>query len=153
MVYEEDTKKSGKSIRQFLVDTNLFIAAIKNPKKETASLRLLMELTEDGSIMLIGNEFLIMEMEKYAQVFESKRGKEILRKLIYKTEVIDVDEKFLRLCKSFFPENQLIDIYHAATCLQKGAVLIMNDRYFDRIRNEKIIDVWSISKAIEEFGI
>ena len=146
-------KKSGKSIRQFLVDTNLFIAAIKNPKKETASLRLLMELTNDGSIMLIGNEFLIMEMEKYAQVFESKRGKEILRKLIDKTEVIDVDEKFLRLCKSFFPENQLIDIYHAATCLQKGAVLITNDRHFDRIRNEKIIDVWSISKAIEEFGI
>ena len=103
--------------------------------------------------MLIGNEFLIMEMEKYAQIFESKRGKEILRKLIDKTEVIDVDEKFLRLCKSFFPENQLIDIYHATTCLQKGAVLITNDRHFDRIRNEKIIEVWSINKAIEEFGI
>jgi predicted nucleic acid-binding protein len=146
-------KKSGKSIRRFLVDTNLFIAAIKNPKRETASLRLLMELIDNATIVLIGNEFLIMEMEKYAQVFESKRGKEILRKLIDKTEVMDVDEKFLRLCKSYFTENQLIDIYHAATCLQEGAVLITNDRHFDRIRNEKIIEVWSINKAIEEFGI
>jgi len=134
-----------------LVDTNLFIAAIKNPKKETASLRLLLELIYDASIVLIGNEFLIMEMEKYAQVFESKRGKEILQKLIDKTEVLDVDEKFLRLCKSYFPEDELIDIYHAATCLQEGAVLITNDRHFDKINDEKIIEVWSISKAIEEF--
>ena len=37
-------KKSRKNIRQFLVDTNLFIAAVKNPKKETKSLRLLSEL-------------------------------------------------------------------------------------------------------------
>ena len=78
-------KRLGKSIRRFLVDTNLFIAAIKNPKRETASLRLLMELTDDTTVVLIGNEFLIMEMEKYAQVFESKRGKEILLRLIDKT--------------------------------------------------------------------
>jgi len=112
-----------------------------------------MELTDNATIVLIGNEFLTMEMEKYAQVFESKRGKEILRKLIDKTEAMDVDEKFLRLCKSYFTENQLIDIYHAATCLQEGAILITNDRHFNRIRNENIIEVWSISKAIGEFGI
>ncbi len=145
-------KRSGKSIRRFLADTNLFIGAIKNPKRETASLRLLMELTDDTNIVLVGNEFLIMEMEKYAEVFKSKRGKEILRKLIDKTDVVDVDEKFLRLCKSYFPEDQLIDIYHAAACLQEGAVLITNDRHFDRINAEKIIEVWSISKAIKEFG-
>lgn len=136
-----------------MVDTYLFIAAIKNPKKETASLRLLLEVVDNTSIALIGNEFLIMEMEKYAQVFESKRGKEILEKLIGKTEVVDVDEKFLRLCKSYFPEDELIDIYHAATCLQEGAVLITNDRHFDKINDEKIIEVWSISKAIEELEI
>jgi predicted nucleic acid-binding protein len=146
-------KKSGKSIRRFLVDTNLFIAAIKNPKKETTSLRLLLELIDDTTTVLIGNEFLIMEMEKYSQVFESIRGKEILQKLIDKTEVVDIDEKFLHLCKAYFPEDELIDIYHAATCLQEGAILITNDRHFDRINDEKIIEVWSISKAIEEFGI
>ena len=146
-------KKSGRNIRQFLVDTNLFIAAIKNPIKETASLRLLIELVDSTSIVLLGNEFLIMEMEKYARVFESKRGKEILQKLIDKTEVVDVDEKVLRLCKSYFPEEELIDLYHAATCLQEGAVLITNDRHFDKINDEKIIEVWSISKAIKEFKI
>ncbi len=146
-------KKSGRSIRPFLVDTNLFIAAIKNPKKETASLRLLLELIDDTTVMLIGNEFLIMEMEKYAQVFESKRGKEILQKLINKTEVIEIDEKFLRLCKLYFPEEEFKDIYHAATCLQTGAVMVTNDKHFDKINDEKIIEVWSISKAIEEFEI
>lgn len=132
-------KKLGKSIRLFLVDTNLFIAATKNPKKETTSLRLLLYLIDDTAIALIGNEFLIMEMEKYAKVFESIRGKEILRKLIDKTEVVDVDEKYLRLCKSYFPEDELIDIYHAATCLQTDAILITNDRHFDKINDEKII--------------
>lgn len=146
-------KKSRKNIRRFLVDTNLFIAAIKNPKKETASLRLLFELIDNININIIGNEFLIMELKKYTQVFESKRGKEILQKLMDKTEVVDVDEKFLRHCKSYIPEDELIDIYHAATCLQTGAVLITNDKHFDKIRDEKIIEVWSISKAIEEFEI
>ena len=136
-----------------MVDTNLFVAAIKNPRKETTSLRLLLHLINDTAIALIGNEFLIMEMEKYAKVFESIRGKEILRKLIDKTEVVDVDEKYLRLCKSYFPEDELIDIYHAATCLQTDAILITNDRHFDKINDEKIIEVWNISKAIKEFGI
>jgi len=136
-----------------LVDTNLFIASIKNPKKETTSLKLLLELIDDATIVLIGNEFLIMEMEKYAHVFKSERGKEILQKLMDKTEVMDVDEKFLRICKSYFPEDELIDIYHAATCLQEGAILITNDRHFDKINKEKIIEVWSISKTIEEFEI
>jgi predicted nucleic acid-binding protein len=79
---------------------------------------------------------------------KKKSGKSIHRFLV---EVVDVDEKFLRLCKSYFPEDELIDIYHAATCLQEGAVLITNDRHFDKINYEKIIEVWSISKAIEEF--
>ena len=146
-------KKSGKSIRQFLIDTNLFIASIKNPKKETTSLKLLLELINDANTVLIGNEFLIMEMDKYSKIFESKRGKEILQKLIDKTEVLDIDEKFLRLCKPYFPEDELIDTYHAATCLQEGAIIISNDRHFDKINDEKIIEVWSISKAIEEFKI
>jgi len=136
-----------------LVDTNLFIASIKNPKRETTSLKLLLELIDNVNIMLIGNEFLIIEMEKYAQVFESERGKEILQKLVDKTEVVNVDEKFLRLCKSYFPEEEVIDIYHASTCLQEGAVLITNDRHFHKINDEKVIEVWSISKAINEFEI
>ena len=80
-------------------------------------------------------------------------GNEILQRLINNTKLIDVNGKFLRLCKSYFPEDELIDIYHAATCLQESAVLITNDRHFDKIHNEKIIEAWSISRAIKEFGI
>jgi predicted nucleic acid-binding protein len=112
-----------------------------------------LELIEDAAIELIGNEFLIMEMEKYSHIFESERRKEILQKLIDKTKVIDVNERFLRICKSYFPKDELIDVYHAATCLQKRAILITNDRHFNKINDEKIIEVWSISKAIDEFGI
>ncbi len=110
-------------------------------------------MIEDATIKLIGNEFLIMEMQKYSQVFESERGKEILQKLMDKTKVIDVNERFLRTCKSYFPKDELIDVYHAATCLQERAILITNDRHFNKIDDEKLIEVWSISKAIDEFGI
>ena len=78
---------------------------------------------------------------------------EILKKLVDKTEVVDVNEKFLRICKPYFPEEEVIDIYHAATCLKTGAVIITNDRHFDKINDERIIEVWSISKAIKELGI
>lgn len=65
-------KKSKQNIRRFLVDTNLFIAAIKNPNRETTSLKLLLDLIDNKNIALIGNEFLIMEMRKYTQFFESE---------------------------------------------------------------------------------
>ncbi|MDF1534211.1 MAG: PIN domain-containing protein [Methanosarcinaceae archaeon] len=136
-----------------MVDTNLFIAVIKNPRKDTTSLKLLLALIDDTDIALIGNEFLIMEMEKYTQVFESARGREIVQKLIDKIRIIDVNEKFLRLCKSYFPEDELIDMYHAATCIQADSILITNDRHFDKINDDKIIEVWSINKTIVEFGL
>lgn len=111
-------RRFEKNIHQFLADTNLFIAAIKNPKKETASLRLILELLDNINVILI-----------------------------------DVDEKFLRLCKPYFSEDELIDIYHAATCLQTGSILITNDKHFDKIKSDKIIEVWNISAAIEKLGI
>jgi hypothetical protein len=37
----------------------------------------------------------------------------------------------------------------AAACLQEGAVLITNDRHFDRIKKDEVIEVWGISDAIE----
>ncbi len=41
----------------------------------------------------------------------------------------------------------------AFNCLQDGATLITNDKHFDKINTDKIIEVWSISKTIEEFEI
>jgi predicted nucleic acid-binding protein len=41
----------------------------------------------------------------------------------------------------YFPPKETVDVVLAATCLQEGAVLITNDRHFDRIKKEGIIDV------------
>jgi predicted nucleic acid-binding protein len=41
-------------------------------------------------------------------------------------------------------------VLHAATCLQTESILITNDHHFDRMRDQGIIKVWSIRKAIQE---
>ena len=57
----------GKSTR-FLIDTNLFIAAVKrgNTKSTELFLRLL-----DGSWELVADDILVSEYEKYAKKFEA----------------------------------------------------------------------------------
>jgi predicted nucleic acid-binding protein len=63
--------------------------------------------------------------------------------------IIKLDEKYIKSCSEYFPKNEIADIVHAATCLQKNSILITNDKHFDKISEDKIIEVWSISKAIE----
>ena len=58
-------------------------------------------------------------------------------------------EEKVNECKKFIPKSQIADVVHAATCLQSGAILISNDKHFDKIRNRKIIEVWKISESIE----
>jgi len=58
-------------------------------------------------------------------------------------------KNILKNCSKYFPKNEIVDIVHAATCLQENAILITNDKHFDKISKNKIIEVWSISKAIE----
>ena len=52
-------------------------------------------------------------------------------------------------CAAFFPESELSDIVHAATCLYTDAILITNDNHFNKIKKAKIIEVWSNAKAIK----
>jgi predicted nucleic acid-binding protein len=59
-------------------------------------------------------------------------------------------EEYVSDCKQYFPKNEMADAVHAATCLQSNAVLISNDKHFDKIRKLKIIEVWKISEAIEK---
>lgn len=49
-----------------------------------------------------------------------------------------------------FPREEAVDAVLAATCLQEGAVLITNDKDFGRIAEAGIIDVWSITEAINK---
>ncbi|MFA4957946.1 MAG: hypothetical protein WC556_13335 [Candidatus Methanoperedens sp.] len=59
-------------------------------------------------------------------------------------------EEYVSDCKQYFPKNQMADTVHAPTCLQSNAVLISNDKHFDKISEMKIIGVWKITEAIEK---
>jgi predicted nucleic acid-binding protein len=52
------------------------------------------------------------------------------------------------MCLPLFPEGQYADVLHAATSMSARAVLISNDRHFEKIRNAGLIEVWTISEAM-----
>jgi hypothetical protein len=55
-----------------LLDSNVFIAAIKDPSKQTHTLNLIMKIIEDPNVTLMANELLIDEMIRYAELLESE---------------------------------------------------------------------------------
>ena len=133
-----------RNIQRFLVDTNLFISAIKKWAKSTD---LLIYLITDPEIKLIANDVLIGEYSK----FSSELGAPEFFELIHSGVIIEnPSEEYVSDCKQYFPKNEMADAVHAATCLQYNAVLISNDKHFDKIRGMKIIEVWKISVAIEK---
>lgn len=136
-------------MRQFLVDANIFVAAIKNPGKKTRTLDLILELISNQGIHLVGNDLLLLEFEKYAKKFKSETASHLLKRLGDKMREVELDENYIKTCSKYIPKNEIVDIVHAATCLQEKSIMITNDKHFDKISEEKIIEVWSISMAIE----
>jgi hypothetical protein len=47
-------------MQQFLVDANVFVAAIKSPGKKTRSLDLIIEIISNQGIHLVGNDLLLL---------------------------------------------------------------------------------------------
>jgi predicted nucleic acid-binding protein len=133
-----------------LPDTNLFVSAIKKPEKKPYSLDLLLELLDNKDITLVGNKYLVREMEKYYEKLESPTARQLLIDIKKKMKVLDVDRESILACKPYFQGSKLRDIMHAATCLKEGSILITNDRDFDRIKSEGLVEVWSIARAIKE---
>lgn len=133
-----------------MLDTNVFIAAIKDPKKQTPTLQLILALIEREEIHLLADQFMLEEMVRYAEEFRSEVASTLLSALISRTELADVADNHVRICRDHFKTPDLADIVHAAACLQENKILISNDKHFDRIRNRKIIPVWCISKAMKE---
>ncbi len=127
-----------------MVDTNLFIAAIK---KHSRSTDLLVYLLTDPEIELIANDVLLGEYSRFALKLGASELFELIQNVV---AVVNPSEECIIDCKQYFPKNELADAVHAATCLQYDAVLISNDKHFDKIRNMKIIEVWKISDAIEK---
>ena len=41
---------------------------------------------------------------------------------------------------------------HAATCLQADAIIVTNDKHFNKMKEAEVITIWSISEALIELG-
>ena len=140
--------RSDPDTGTLLLDNNVFVSAIKDPTRETATLTLILEMIRDKGVGLVGNEFLAEEMARYAEAFSSETAALLLHALISKMDIVEVQERFTAACRSIMGTDDPADVLHAATCLQTGVTLITNDRHFDAIRDEGIIDVWSTAEAI-----
>jgi predicted nucleic acid-binding protein len=129
---------------RFLLDTNVLIAAAKRGWMRTTDLILRLV---DGEEDLIANEALIGEYRKYARDL-GNYGQLLLDQLLQDVVVLEISDEVIARCEPFFPEGQDADILHAATCLSAVGILISNDRRFEKIRQARIIEVWTISEAI-----
>lgn len=139
---------SGRNTPTFLLDTNVFVAAVKHPRRETATLRFLLALLEREDTRLVGNPFWVEEMLRYAEEFHSETAAWLVGALLGRTRVVRVERNFVTVCAEYVTTPDPADLLHAATCLQERAVLVSNDRHFDRIREAGVIEVWSITQAI-----
>ncbi|MBE8539846.1 PIN domain-containing protein [Geoglobus acetivorans] len=100
-------------------------------------------------IELIGNSILLAEFKKYEKLL-GKSGRILLEIIRDRIQLIEPDYESIEVCKRFMPENEFADLYHASTCLKAEAVMITNDKHFDKIKKAGLIRVWSISEAIKE---
>jgi predicted nucleic acid-binding protein len=127
---------------KYLIDNTVYIAAVK--KGWTRSTELILYLL-DCPVTLVADALLIFEYEKYAKVL----GTYDLLNYMKKSAILIIPlQKNIDACAPFFPDSELSDIVHAAACLNTGAILITNDNHFDRIKEARLIEVWSITKAI-----
>ena len=143
-------KRLEPNIRTFLLDTNVFISAIKEPKRQTGTLKLIIKIISEPSVTIVGNYLLAYELFRYAEVLKSETATTLLAALLSKMEVIEVSKNYRKICSRYIKTPDKADILHAATCLQTGAILITNDRHFDKIGDEGVIEVWNVSKAIRQ---
>ena len=135
-----------------MLDTNVFIAAFKSGRTKTAEL--LLELLTSPEYELVGNSVLLEEYRRWALRLGmedptlQEPAMTLYSLLKDKMRIVEPDKEHLEACKPYFPESEKADLYHAATCLKTGAILISNDKHFDEIRRAKIIEVLRTSEAI-----
>jgi len=125
------------------------VAAIINPTKTTGTLKLILHLITDKNIQLVGDQYLIEEMIRYAATSPSETAAPLLQAIASKIHFIQVEQKYLKICRQYIATDDLSDIYHAAACLQSGSALITDDHHFNKIRDEGIIDVYNTQTAIK----
>ena len=141
-------RRSEPPIQTFLLDSNVFIAAIKDPRRQTETLRLILKIIQDDNIKLVADSLLAEEMLRYAELLRSPTATTIIASLLAKTKIVNVSNNYRKICKTYVKTPNKADILHAAACLQTDSILVTNDRHFDNIRDQGIIKVWSTTKAI-----
>jgi len=141
-------RRSEPPIQTFLLDSNVFIAAIKDPRRQTETLRLILKIIQDDNIKLVADSLLAEEMLRYAELLRSPTATTIIASLLAKTKIVNVSNNYRKICKTYVKTPNKADILHAAACLQTDSILVTNDRHFDSIRDQGIIKVWSTTKAI-----
>ena len=141
-------RKQARDTQTFLIDTNVFISAIKRPRRGGA-LDLLLKIIGEPAIHIVGNDLLVEEMLRYAQLLRSETTLAMVSALLEKMETIEVKETYRRACKPYISTPDKADILHAATCLQTNSTMITNDRHFKKINDTGIIEVWDITRAIK----
>ena len=134
-----------------MLDNNVFVAAIAKPALRTGTLKLILHLLTDTGVRLIGDTYLAEEMIRYTEVYPSETAIALLDAIASKTEFIDVEKRYITICRNYLGTDDLSDIFHAAACLQTSSTLISDDHHFDRIRDEGVLSVWSTKKAINDF--
>ncbi len=134
-----------------MLDTNVFVSAIKNPARETSTFRLIISLIQHEDMRLIGDDILAFELLRYAQEFPSPTAAALVSAIIEKMDIVRVEDRFILACLPHFPSDQAADCTHAAACLQTGATLISNDRHFDGVRKAGIVQVLTTSEAIRRW--
>ena len=118
--------------------------------RRTATLRLILHLIGDDETRIVGDVYLGEEMIRYAEVYRSETASSLLEAIASKMSVVDVEVRFLRICREYMGTTDLSDVYHAAVCLQTNSTLISDDHHFDRVRDEGIVKVLSTNSAIRE---
>src|SRR3972149_183649 len=98
-------KRLKRDMQRFLVDANVFVAAIKNPEKKAGALDLILELISNDEIRLLGNDLLFLEFERYSQKFKSKTASNLIKRLKDKMALVDVGEDYVIKCSSYFAKD------------------------------------------------
>ena len=133
-----------------LLDTNVFVAAIKSLPRVTDSFRLIVRLLEVG-VRFVGNEVLAEEYLRYAQSRPSPSASALAASIVGSMEIVHVEDRFVRACAAHFRAGSAKDCVHAATCLQLGATLVSNDHDFDSIGRAEVIRRMTVSEAIQHW--
>jgi predicted nucleic acid-binding protein len=135
----------------YLLDTNVFVAAIRSGERQTVSFRLIARLVGDPMARLVGDPLLVAEYSRYAEIFPSAAAVRVLASLLGRIEVVNPAPRFQRACLAYFKPGEGVDGLHASVCLQTGALVISNDRGFDSIAAAGLIRRLTITEAVRAF--